>query len=49
VPLTAFGLVRFIYIVKQGNGDPTEALLTDGQILSVGLLWVLMIGMIIYK
>lgn len=49
VPLTAFGLVRFIYIVKQGKGDPTEALLTDGQILGVGILWVLMIGMIIYR
>jgi len=49
VPLTAFGLVRFIYIVKQGKGDPTEALLTDGQILSVGLIWVIMIGMIIYR
>jgi len=49
VPLTAFGLVRFIYIVKLGKGDPTEALLTDAQILGVGVLWVLMIGMIIYK
>jgi len=49
VPLAAFGLVRYIYIVKQGKGDPTEALLFDKQILSVGILWALMIGFIIYS
>ncbi len=48
VPLAAFGLVRYIYIVKQGKGDPTEALLFDKQILSVGIMWVFMIGLIIY-
>lgn len=48
VPLAAFGLIRYIYIVKQGKGDPTEALLFDKQILSVGVLWALMIGLIIY-
>jgi len=48
VPLAAFGLVRYIYIVKQGKGDPTEALLFDKQILSVGIMWALMIGFIIY-
>lgn len=48
VPLAAFGLVRYIYIVKQGKGDPTEALLFDGQILGVGVVWACMIGMIIY-
>lgn len=48
VPLAAFGLIRYIYIVKQGKGDPTEALLFDKQILSVGVIWACMIGMIIY-
>jgi len=49
VPLTAFGLMRYIYIVKQGKGDPTEALLMDSQIVSVGILWAVMIGVIIYR
>lgn len=48
VPIAAFGLIRYIYIVKQGKGDPTEALLFDKQILGVGIVWVLMIGLIIY-
>lgn len=48
VPLAAFGLIRYIYIVKQGQGDPTEALLFDKQILSVGIIWALLIGLIIY-
>lgn len=49
VPLAAYGLLRYIYIVKEGNGDPTEAILKDGQIMGVGILWVMMIGIIIYK
>jgi decaprenyl-phosphate phosphoribosyltransferase len=48
VPLAAFGLIRYIYIVKQGRGDPTEALLFDKQILGVGVLWACLIGLIIY-
>lgn len=49
VPLAAFGLLRYIYIVKQGRGDPTEALMMDGQIMVAGLLWAAMIGVIIYR
>jgi 4-hydroxybenzoate polyprenyltransferase len=49
VPVVAFGLLRYIFIVKQGKGDPTEVLLTDGQIISVGIIWAVMIGVIIYK
>lgn len=48
VPVAAFGLVRYIYIVEQGKGDPTEALFFDKQILSVGIIWAFMIGLIIY-
>ncbi|HAK60174.1 MAG TPA: decaprenyl-phosphate phosphoribosyltransferase [Nitrospiraceae bacterium] len=48
VPVAAFGLLRYIYIVKDGKGDPTDALIRDGQIMGVGILWVLMIGAIIY-
>lgn len=49
VPLTVFGLLRYIYIVKQGKGDPTEALLMDGQILGVGIIWVVALAIIIYQ
>jgi 4-hydroxybenzoate polyprenyltransferase len=49
VPLAAFGLVRYMYIVKSGNGDPTDALMKDGQIMGVGMLWAAAIGIIIYK
>lgn len=48
-PVAAFGLLRYIYIVKDGKGDPTDALLTDTQIMGVGLLWTLMIGFMIYR
>lgn len=48
VPIAAFGLLRYIYIVKQGQGDPTEALVKDGQITAVGIVWVFVIGAIIY-
>ncbi len=48
VPVAAFGLIRYIYIVKQGKGDPTEALLFDKQILGVGVIWACVIGLIIY-
>lgn len=48
VPVAAFGLLRYIYIVHDGKGDPTEALLKDKQILGTGVLWMAMISMIIY-
>jgi decaprenyl-phosphate phosphoribosyltransferase len=47
--LAAYGLIRYIYIVKQGKGDPTEALLKDRQILAIGITWAVSIGLIIYK
>lgn len=49
VPLAAFGLLRYIYIVKQGKGDPTEVLLRDPQISGVGILWLLMTALIKYR
>jgi decaprenyl-phosphate phosphoribosyltransferase len=49
VPIAAFGLFRYIFIVQQGKGDPTEALLGDWQIMSTGIIWATMIGLIIYK
>jgi len=49
VPLAAFGLLRYIYIAMEGRGDPTEALLGDGSIMAVGIIWGLMIGFIVYR
>lgn len=49
IPLAAFGLIRYVYMVKEGNGDPTEALLKDKQIMATGICWILMIGIIIYR
>lgn len=48
VPLAAFGLLRYIFIVKEGRGDPTDALLKDWQIMVVGIIWATAIGLIIY-
>jgi decaprenyl-phosphate phosphoribosyltransferase len=48
VPLAAFGLIRYIYIVKTGNGDPTDALLKDPPLTATGILWVAAIGNILY-
>lgn len=49
VPLCAFGLLRYLLRVKQGeNGDPTESLLKDKTLFVVGGLWVLMIGWGLY-
>jgi 4-hydroxybenzoate polyprenyltransferase len=48
VPLVTFGLLRYIFIVKEGKGDPTETLFMDRQILGVGVLWLVVNGIIIY-
>jgi 4-hydroxybenzoate polyprenyltransferase len=48
VPLVVFGLLRYIFIVKEGKGDPTDALLKDRQIMVVGILWTVMLGLMIY-
>ncbi len=48
VPLVAFGLLRYIYVVKQGRGDPTEILVNDSHITVIGILWLVMIYLIRY-
>ena len=50
VPLCCFGLLRFIFRVKSGEGgDPTESLLGDPQLFAVGLAWAIMIAWGIYS
>jgi 4-hydroxybenzoate polyprenyltransferase len=49
VPLCTFGLLRYIFRVKAGEGgDPTESLLKDAPLFVVGLLWVIVVGWRIY-
>ena len=48
VPIAAFGLIRYVYIAKQGNGDPTDVLLKDNQIMITGIMWIVMLGALIY-
>lgn len=49
VPLCAFGLFRYILLVKGGNsGDPTESLLRDIPLLCVSILWAVLVGWSIY-
>ncbi|HKK01406.1 MAG TPA: decaprenyl-phosphate phosphoribosyltransferase [Desulfuromonadales bacterium] len=49
VPLCAFGLLRYILLVKDGQqGDPTDALVRDPFLFAVGLVWVGMVYWGIY-
>jgi len=48
VPLAAFGLFRYIFISKEGRGDPTDALLKDKQIMAVGIIWLTAICYSVY-
>jgi 4-hydroxybenzoate polyprenyltransferase len=49
VPLCAYGLLRYILRVKSGaGGDPTESLVSDLQLLAVGVFWVVLVGWSIY-
>jgi decaprenyl-phosphate phosphoribosyltransferase len=49
VPLCAFGLLRFILLVKEGQqGDPTDALVKDPFLFLVGLTWMGMVYWGIY-
>jgi len=49
VPLCCFGLLRYIYRLKNGQGgDPTESLTRDLPLFVVGLLWTVLVGWGIY-
>lgn len=40
IPLVLYGLFRYWFVVEQGGGEsPTDALLTDWQLMLVALLW----------
>lgn len=49
VPLCCFGLLRYIFRIKSGQGgDPTESLLRDPWLFAVGAVWSIMVGWGIY-
>ena len=48
VPLAAFGFLRYIFISKEGRGDPTDALLKDKQIMAVGVIWLIAVCSFVY-
>ena len=49
VPLSCFGLLRYMLRVQTGKGgDPTESLTRDLQLFVTGILWFLMVGWGIY-
>jgi decaprenyl-phosphate phosphoribosyltransferase len=49
VPLCLFGLLRYLLRIKSGGeGDPTDALVLDGSLLVIGILWVALVGMSVY-
>lgn len=50
VPLCCFGLFRLLLLTQSGKGgDPTESLFKDVWLFVVGILWVLVVGLSIYK
>jgi 4-hydroxybenzoate polyprenyltransferase len=50
VPLCAFGLLRYLMHIKAGgDGDPAETLLKDPVLLVVGILWVVTVGLSVYR
>lgn len=49
VPLSCFGLLRYMLRVQTGRGgDPTESLTRDVPLLIVGLAWVCLVGWGVY-
>ncbi len=49
VPIAAFGLMRYILLVEsQREGDPTEALLSDPQIIVTSIVWIASIYFLTY-
>lgn len=49
VPLSCFGLLRYMLRVQSGKGgDPTESLTRDVPLLFVGLAWVVLVGWGVY-
>lgn len=50
LPFVIFGIFRCLYLIyhKQRGGDPTQTLLTDSQVILNLVLWLLVVGLLIY-
>jgi 4-hydroxybenzoate polyprenyltransferase len=49
VILSAFGLIRYLYVVKMGKGEPVEAIFSD-RILSITIImWIIVVGYLRYN
>jgi 4-hydroxybenzoate polyprenyltransferase len=50
VPFPLYGIFRYLYLVhqKEGGGDPSEMLVTDGPLLACGAFWALTVIAILY-
>ena len=50
VPFVLYGIFRFLYQIyhKNGGGDPSRTLLTDGPLLVDIILWGIVCGVVIY-
>jgi len=51
VPFVVFGLFRYMYlaIVKNRGGNPSEVLISDLPILVDVALWILVVGLVLYR
>jgi 4-hydroxybenzoate polyprenyltransferase len=50
IPLVLYGMFRYLYIIyhKQAGDDPTTSVLTDIPLIINALLWVVVVGIVIY-
>lgn len=48
VPVVMFGLFRYLMVSKLGLGDPTEALTKDKVLAVTVIIWLVLVGIIIY-
>jgi 4-hydroxybenzoate polyprenyltransferase len=49
VLLSAFGLLRYLYIIKTGKGEPVNAIFDDRILFITILLWIIAIGYLRYN
>ncbi len=51
VPFVLYGFFRYLYLVyhREEGGDPTHSILTDRSMMANLLLWVVTVGVILYR
>jgi decaprenyl-phosphate phosphoribosyltransferase len=48
VPVITYGMLRYVFLVKQGTGDPTVVLMQDLHIQAAGVIWIAMAWLMVY-